>query len=92
MSIPDSAIICIHIEQFIKTDSNEHNDNVEDETLDDFENMMNPVVTSFVFNLCYTDNFGKNVKQIEKFKDLTVNSFRILKSYIYCCHYTRGYT
>ena len=85
LSIPDSAIICNEIKQFMNADPNadlHDNYNEEEENVDGFENTMNPTIINLVSKLYYTDDFGKNVKQIEKFKDLTVNSFKILKSYI----------
>lgn len=84
LSMSDSAIICNEMEQFMNIDSNTHqdNDNGYVDDADGFKDMMNPMVTSFVSKLFYTDDFGKNVKQIGSFKDMTVNSFKILKSYI----------
>lgn len=83
LSLSDSAIICNKMEQFMRVDSDAHQHSNSGDTVGDiFENMMNPIVTNFVSKLYYTDDFGKNVKQIEKFKDMTVNSFNILKSYL----------
>lgn len=67
LAIDDSTIIC-----------NEFQEALSDE--EDHDHMA--PIFDMNSKLYYTNDFGKNVQEFDKFKDMTVSSFRVLESYI----------
>lgn len=68
LQIDDSTIICNELEQ--STTNDDHDQDIIE------------LISNSNSRLYYTKDFGANIQEFPQFKDMTVNSFKILESYI----------
>lgn len=74
LNIDDSTIIC---NEFVESSTTNDDDDGDDESQNIIE-----IINNLNSKLYYTKDFGKKIQEFTHFKDMTVNSFKILKSYI----------